>query len=105
MTLFLWDLLLFQKYHDCPFLNVSHSFFCRSSETRPPEDDEEEEEEILGSDDDEQEDPKDYVKGKTAKKRSAFIPTIGVATWVIFHTVVRKQTFVLKEQKICLEEF
>ena len=27
MTLFLWDLLLFQKYHDCPFLNVSHSFF------------------------------------------------------------------------------
>ena len=55
-------------YHDCPFLNVSHSFFCRSSETRPPEDDEEEEEEILGSDDDEQEDPKDYVKGKTEKK-------------------------------------
>ena len=47
---------------------TSHSFFCRSSETRPPEDDEEEEEEILGSDDDEQEDPKDYVKGKTEKK-------------------------------------
>ena len=70
MTLFLWDLLLFQKYHDCPFLNVSHSFFCRSSETRPPEDDEEEEEEILGSDDDEQEDPKDYVKGKTEKNVS-----------------------------------
>ena len=88
MTLFLWDLLLFQKYHDCPFLNVSHSFFAGRQRHAHQRMTKRKRRRSLALMTMNKKTPKTTSKVRQ-KKMLAFIPAISVDTWFIFSTVIQ----------------